>query len=243
MRSIVTAALMTCAAALTAAPGHAQDLTEDRVKELVLEAIRENPEIVMEAVGILQQREQAAAASAADAALSENRAALEDASNAPVKGNPAGDVTVVEFFDYNCPYCKRAHAEVDALIEGDDEVRIVFREWPILGDGSVFAARAALAARAQDGYVKLHNAMLEAEGRLDESSVMRIAGDVGLDTDRLRADMEAPEVQAHIDQSMELAQGLGFTGTPSFVIGDQLAPGLVEAETMAAMVEAVREGR
>ena len=239
MRPIVTAALL---AAATALPASAQELTEDRVKELVLDAIRENPEIVMEAVGILQQREQEAAADAATAALETSRTALEDASNAPVKGNPEGDVTVVEFFDYNCPYCKRAHTEVDALIEGDDAVRVLFREWPILGDGSVFAARAALAARAQDGYVALHNAMLEAEGRLDEASVMRIAEEVGLDTDRLREDMEAPEVQAHIDQSMELAQGLGFTGTPSFVIGDQLAPGLVDAETMAAMVEAARAG-
>jgi protein-disulfide isomerase len=222
-------------------PLAAQEMTPEEVKRLALEAILENPEIVMEAVGLLQQREEAAAAAAAQATLSEQRAALEDDPNAPVLGNPEGDVTVIEFFDYNCPYCRRALAQVDELIARDDGVRVVFREWPILGEGSVFAARAALAAREQGLYQPFHEALMGARGRLDEVAVMAVAKDVGLDADRLRADMEAPEVAAHIERSFALAQSLGFSGTPSFVVGDQLAPGLVDADQLAAMVEAARE--
>ncbi|WP_299814029.1 DsbA family protein [uncultured Jannaschia sp.] len=237
-RLIAALAATTCLGTL---PAPAQDLTEERVRELALEAILENPQVVMDAVAILQEREAQAAADQAQTALGENRAALEQDPNAPVLGNPEGDVTVVEFFDYNCPYCRRAADEVAALIENDGDVRVVYREWPILGEGSVFASRAALAARAQDKYAELHKAMLGSEGRLDENAVMRIAEEVGLDTDKLRADMEAPEVAEHIDTSMALAQSLGFTGTPSFVIGENRAPGLIDAEQMRAMIEMARD--
>jgi len=128
---------------------YADDLSEDRIKELVLEAIRENPEIVLEAVQIIEQREQERQAAAAATVLSENRDILENDPNAPVLGNPDGDVTVVEFFDYNCPYCRRVKPQIEALLEADPNVKLVYREWPILGDGSVFAARAALASREQ----------------------------------------------------------------------------------------------
>jgi protein-disulfide isomerase len=221
-------------------PAAAQEMTPEEVKRLALEAILENPEIVMEAVGLIQEREAEAAAAAAAETLSDERAALERDENAPVLGNPEGDVTVVEFFDYNCPYCRRAGEQVAALLERDDMVRIVYREWPILGEGSVFAARAALAARAQGLYGEMHEGLMGARGRLDEAAVMDVAEDVGLDVERLRADMEAPEVSAHIERSFELARALGFSGTPSFVIGEQMAPGLVEVDQLAAMVEAVR---
>ncbi len=223
-----------------ALPAAAQDLTEAQVRALVLDTIRANPEIVMEAVGILQRRDAAEAEARAQETLGTARDRLERDPNAPVAGNPDGDVTVVEFFDYNCPYCRRAADQVAALVDEDDMVRIVYREWPILGEGSVAASRAALAAREQGGYEAIHAAMMAANGRLDEAAVLRIAGDVGLDVDRLRADMDAPEVQAHIDASMALAEELGFTGTPSFVIGDTRAPGLIDAGQMIEAVEAAR---
>nr|WP_245749222.1 DsbA family protein [Jannaschia pohangensis] len=225
-----------------AAPATAQDFTPEEIKQLALQAILENPEIVMEAVGILQARDAAEAEAQAQATLGDNRDLLERDPNAPVLGNPDGDVTVVEFFDYNCPYCRRAGDEVAKLKDADDNVRIVYREWPILGEGSDFAARAALASRAQDKYGEFHEALMGARGRVDETSVLQIAVEVGLDLDRLRADMEAPDVQAHIDTSMRLAQELGFTGTPSFVIGDTRAPGLIEAARMIELVEAERNG-
>ncbi len=123
------------------------------------------------------------------------RQLLERDPNAPVLGNPEGDVTVVEFFDYNCPYCRRAMSEVQGLLDADQDVRLVYREWPILGEGSVFAAKAALAAREQGKYEEFHWALMGMEERAEEASVMRLAEEIGLDVEKLRADMDAPEVQ------------------------------------------------
>jgi protein-disulfide isomerase len=239
-RALPRLAVLALSTAL-ALPAAAQDFTEAEIKQLALQAILENPEIVMEAVGILQNREAAEAEAAARSTLDDRRALLERDENAPVLGNPDGDVTVVEFFDYNCPYCRRAAEQVDLLVERDGNVRVVYREWPILGEGSDFAARAALASREQGMYGAFHEALMGARGRVDEAMVMQIAEGIGLDTEKLRADMDAPEVQAHIDTTFELARSLGFSGTPSFVIGDALAPGLVDADQLAEMVEAARE--
>ena len=223
-----------------AAPVAAQELTPEEVKRLALEAILENPEIVMEAVAILREREEAAQAEAAAAAIAELRPMLEADPNAPVLGNPEGDVTVVEFFDYNCPYCKQASGEVKALLAADADVRLVYREWPILGEGSVYAARAALAAREQGKYEEFHWALMEDRARKDEAGVLRIAEAVGLDVERLKADTESEAVMSHIAQSMAMAESLGFTGTPSFVIGGQAVFGLVPQDQLAAFVAEAR---
>lgn len=234
----VTLAIVMGALPFAASAG---ELSEARIKELVYEAIRENPDIIMEAVAILQQREDEAQASATQSILSDQRMALERDPNAPVLGNPDGDVTVVEFFDYNCPYCKRAMTEVQALLEADADVRLVYREWPVLGEGSVFASRAALAARAQGKYEEFHWALMGARGRVEEVSVLRIAGEVGLDLERLKADMQSPEVEEHLATSMQLAQTLGFNGTPSFVIGNALLPGFVEQAQLQEIVDESRK--
>ncbi|MCI2401032.1 DsbA family protein [Aliiroseovarius subalbicans] len=219
----------------------ADGLDEDRVKELVLETIRENPGIVMEAVAILEQQQAAAADVARADVLTNQRNLLELDPNAPVLGNLDGDVTVVEFFDYNCPYCRRAMDVVQGLLDEDPDVRLVYREWPILGEGSVFAAKAALAAREQGKYEAFHWALMSMNGRAEEASVMRVAAEVGLDVDQLRRDMEAPEIQEHLVTSMNLAQSLGFNGTPSFVVGEELVPGFVEQSELVEVVEAARK--
>lgn len=221
----------------------AEPLDEARVKELVLEAIRENPGIVMEAVALLEAQQATAQEAARTTALATERDRIERDPNAPVLGNPEGDVTVVEFFDYNCPYCRRAMDEVQGLLAADQNVRLVYREWPILGDGSVFAAKAALAARNQGKYEEFHWALMGMTGRAEEASIMRIATEVGLDTDQLRRDMNAPEIAEHIETSMQLSQTLGFNGTPSFVIGDQLVPGLVEKNRLIEIVDAARSDK
>lgn len=238
MKRYILAALMTAAVLPSAAIS--DELTEDRIKELVYEAIRENPGIIFEAVSILERQQEQAQRSAADVVLNEQRNRLEDDPNAIVLGNVEGDVTVVEFFDYNCPYCRRVMPEVEALVAQDPNVRLVYREWPILGDGSVFAARAALAARNQGLYEPFHVAMMGMNERAVEASVLRVARDVGLDIDQLLVDMEAPEIDEHIQTSMELSRALGFNGTPSFVIGDELIPGYVEAQVLIEQVRAAR---
>ncbi len=238
MKTLITCALL----ATTTLPGlaAADELTEEEIKELVYEAIRENPGIVMEAVAILERSQQQAQENAAAKVLNEERERLEQDPNAIILGNPDGDVTVVEFFDYNCPYCRRVMPQVDALIAQDPNVRLVYREWPILGEGSDFAARAALASRNQGLYEEFHVAMMSMDERAEEASVLRIAREVGLDIEQLRQDMDAPEVDEHIATSMELTRALGFSGTPSFVIGDAMIPGYVEAQVLIDEVDNTR---
>ncbi len=239
MRFIRHAVMATSLAILPLASA-AQEPSDERIKELALQAIRENPQIIIEAIQSLEADQAAAQSQAQSDVLTNQRDLLERDPNAPVLGNPDGDVTVVEFFDYNCPYCRRAMAEVEGLVEDDENVRLVYREWPILGEGSVFAARAALASREQGKYEEFHLALMGMQGRAEEASVMRIAEEIGLDVEKLRADMAAPEVDEHIATSRRLTQALGFNGTPSFVIGDNLVPGFVEQEQLGALVEQVR---
>ncbi len=235
MRNLLAAALIF----LLPVGAVAQTMSDDDIKALALEAIRENPQIIMEAIAILEgQRDEAQAAAQAEFLLGQ-RSLLENDPNAPSVGNPEGDAVVVEFFDYNCPYCKRAAADVKALLAADSNVRVVYREWPILGEGSVFATRAALAARAQGKYDEMHEGLMEMRGRAEEASVLALARSVGLDVDQLVADMQSDAVNNHIATSERLAQSLGFTGTPSFVIGDALVPGAVPlAELQGYIAEA-----
>jgi len=218
----------------------ADDISEERIKELVLETILENPGIIFEAARLFEEQQQANQAQAAAQVLEAEKDTLENDPNAPVLGNPEGDVTLVEFFDYNCPYCRRVKPELEALLAVDPNVKVVYREWPILGEGSVFAARAALASRNQGKYEEFHWAMMELNERAEEASVLRIAADIGLDVAQLRRDMNAPEIEEHIQTSMRLSRALGFNGTPSFVIGDSLAPGLIQSDQMIQLVEQAR---
>ena len=220
-------------------PG-AAEMTQAEIKQLALEAILENPEIIRQAITLLQQRDEASSATQVQALLSEQRTLLERDPNAPVIGNNKGDVTVIEFFDYNCPYCKRAWSELNTVMAQDPDVRVVLREWPILGEASVYATRASLAARKQGRYVEFHNALMASKGRAQPASVMTIAKSVGLDTAQLKADMKSPEIDEHIETSMRLARALNFSGTPAYIIGDALAPGMVAADELKNMIAQAR---
>lgn len=228
------------AASVLALPMQAQDMDEAALKALILDTIRDNPQIVMEAIEILQAREAEAQAVASAQALQAQRAALENDPNAPVMGNPDGDVTIVEFFDYNCGFCRRVFPTVKELVEGDGNIRVVMREWPILGEESVFAARAALASRKQGKYAAFHDALMANQGRASQANVLSIADDLGMDIDQLRADMAGPEVDAHIEASRQLTQSLGLNGTPAFVFGDQLIPGAIDLNQMKQLVASLR---
>lgn len=217
----------------------AQQITDEQVKQLALEAILENPQIIMQAVAILEQRERERAASGANTV----RLQLEQDPNSPNLGNPDGDVTVIEFFDYNCPYCRKAGQTVQELLASDANVRVIYREWPILGEDSVFASRAALAARAQGKYEEFHWALMNGEGRASEASILKLARHLDLDVEKLQADMTSPAVEAHIAQSSALARTLGFTGTPAFIVGDRTAPGMLSTDEITAMVAEARAAK
>lgn len=226
-------------------PARAEQLNwqqEERIKELALEAILENPEIVEEAIDRLRQLQMEREQRAIAETIKKRRQEFERDDNAPVLGNPDGDVTVVEFFDYNCPYCKKAAKPVELLLAGDKSLRLVYREWPILGPGSVFAARAALAARRQGKYADIHKALM-ASGRVDEKQTLAVAAKLGLDIQQLKRDMSAPELDEHINLSMDLANSLKMNGTPTFLIGDQIVPGLVPLSELQAMVKRTRAAK
>lgn len=215
-------------------------LNEDEIKRLALEAILENPKIIEEAFFKLQEIRDQEKLTQASSAITDRRQLLEEDPNAPVLGNIDGDVTLVEFFDYNCGFCKRAMGVVQELLEKDTNVRLVYREFPILGEGSVYASKAALAARKQDKYEEMHWALMSLP-RVDEASTLVVAKELGLDIEQLKHDMDAPEVEQHIALSMELAGQLGINGTPSFIAGNTFAPGLLQFEQLEQMLDAARE--
>ena len=214
----------------------------DEFEQRVHDYLLENPEVIMEALRVLQERQRAAEAESLKRTIAERSAEILNDPDAPVAGNPSGDTTLVEFFDYNCPYCRRVAPTVNGLIEDDAGLRVVYKEIPILGPGSRFAARAALASRAQGKYLAFHDALMNAGQQVSEDSVIEIARAVGLDVDRLAEDMEDPAIEAAIARNLELANALGITGTPSFVIGDRVVPGAVDRATLEGLIIQARRG-
>ena len=200
-----------------------------------------HPEAFIEAIRKAQSVLRAGGDSTARASVAQRRNDLVADPQTPVGGNTSGNVTIVEFFDYRCPYCKRAHPDILGLIREDREVRIVYKDLPVLGPDSVFAARAALAASLQGGYQRLHDAMLESSTPLTNEAVLALADASGLDRQRLARDMTSPEVEGILARNAELAHSLGINGTPSFVVGDTLVPGAIEPAGMKKLVLSQRE--
>lgn len=159
---------------------------------------------------------------------------------APVMGNPEGDVTLVEFSDYNCGYCRQAAPGVAAFLKSDPGVKLVVHEIPIFGEGSRYAAMAALAAAKQGRYAEFHRALMDMNGKAEKASVLRVARKLGLDVARLERDMEAPEITAQIEKSLSLADDIGLVGTPSFVAGDRAVFGALPQEDLADLVTEAR---
>lgn len=222
----------------------AQSLTPQQaeaVKKLVRDTIRENPELILEAVEILREKQQAEAESGQKKAIADNRAELLDDAAAPIAGNPKGDVTVVEFFDYNCPYCKQVLPAIQDAVKADPKVKVIFKELPILSPSSITAAKAALAAHQQKKYAPMHEALMKNKGRLEDADIFRIAGEVGLDVARLKKDMESKAVATALERNTKLARALGLTGTPAFVVGDMLAPGALDKDTLMQMIAEARK--
>lgn len=216
------------------------DAQKGEIGKIVRDYLLKNPEILQEVSAQLQQKQAALQEKQAIEGIKQNASEIFRSSTDHSQGNLKGDVTVVEFFDYNCPYCKRSFPTITSLLKDDNKVRVVMKEFPILGPGSVFASRAAIASIEQGKYWQFHEAMMLAQGKVDEPRVMTIAKQVGLDTDRLTKDMKADSVTAIIDKNNTLAQKLGINGTPAFVIGDQLLPGAVELADMQSRVAQVR---
>ena len=177
-------------------------------------------------------------------AIAENREALYDDADSHVAGNPHGDVTVVEFSITAAPYCRRSLEAVRTILIEDANVRVVFKEFPVLGPDSLVASRAAIGAQRQDPekYFAFHAALMGARGVLDKAAVLQIAAEVGLDAERLGAAMDSPEIAAIIERNYSLAGALGVSGTPTFFIGDVVVPGAIDVDSFRALIAEVRAG-
>lgn len=213
-----------------------QDEFEQRVRAYLLD----NPEVIVEAMQNLEARRAIAEQTEAQATVATWADALFRDTASPVGGNPEGDVTLVEFFDYNCPYCRQVAPTMIEAEAADPQLRIVYKEFPILGPNSVLAAAAALAAHRQDRYVAFHQALMRVRGIVDEDTVLATASNIGLDVDRLKADIADPEIQAAIDRNLALAGALRINGTPGFVIGEEILRGAADLETLQALIEMAR---
>ncbi|MBL8834374.1 MAG: DsbA family protein [Rhodospirillales bacterium] len=245
MRRILAATAL--AAALLAPAAVAQEAfspaEREEIRRVLIETLRQRPELVLEALEAIEAKREAQARARSAESVRERRRDLYDDAEAPVAGNPRGNLAIVEFFDYRCPYCKQMHAPMKALLAGDPELRVIRKDLPILGPASLIASHAALAARVQGKYPAFHDALMEFRGQLDEAAVFRIAGDLKLDVARLRRDMESPAVVTLLQRNVALAQALAISGTPAFVIGDALVPGAIDAETMKRLVAEARAKR
>lgn len=234
----VALAVLSPAAKAQSVPAEQRQAIEQVVREYLLK----HPEVIVEAIEELQKRERADEERKGKQGLSQNKDKLFNDPASPVAGNPKGDVTLVEFFDYQCGYCKSVQADVQKLIKDDGKLKFVFKEFPILGPASVVAAKAALASRAQGKYEAYHNALMANRGQLDEATILKIAASVGLDTERLKKDMDAPEVQQALGANLALAEQLGIRGTPGFVVGDRIVPGAIKLDDMKKLVSEARKG-
>lgn len=226
-------------------PSAAQMTAKDRtgIENIVRHYILENPEIIAEALGILQNRERLALGKSQQEALRRSNAQLYENPMTPEYGNPQGDVVVVEFFDYQCGYCKRVFPDFMEVVNADKKLRVIWKELPILGPISRFAARAAMASAKQGRYFDYHVALLGLRGRLTEKRVMDTAKNVGLDMKRLIKDMGSPRINQYLDETLELAKNLGINGTPAFLIGNQLVPGAISANKMREIIAQARRNK
>lgn len=236
LKNILPAVMLT--AALTfgaAAPVAAADtaLTKDAVEKIVHDYIMEHPDVILDAVNKFQQKTME---EKQKAAVDTNREYLFRDERSPVIGNPDGDVTIVEFFDYNCGYCKRVLPAVQELIESDKGVKVIFKDIPILGPTSETAAKWALAAQKSNKYFEFHTALMNHKGPITDETLTKIATDLELDPARLKKEAETTDVLLQIERNRSLFTQMGLGGTPAFIIGDEVVPGAVGLDDMKALV-------
>jgi protein-disulfide isomerase len=239
------AALLALAApaALAQAPA-LTDPQKKAVEQIVRDYLIANPEIIQEAIVELERRQQEAQKTSQLSALKSERATLLQSPRGNVVGNPSGDITLVEFFDYNCGYCKRALGDLRTLMKNDAKLRVVLKDFPVLGPESVEASRVALAVKHQISGDKLfdyHVRVMETRGRVNGERALAVAKEMSLDMARVQKDMDHPEVRAALQENMELGDKLGLTGTPAFVIGEEVISGAVGLDPLRKIVASTRQ--
>ncbi len=241
------AAAQTPATQTPEAPPPAGSFSSDQqleIESIVKNYLVQHPEAVQDALDALEKRQKQAEADKVRATIVQNKATIFNSSHQVVLGNPQGNVTMVEFFDYNCGYCKRALPDMLDLLKTDSDLKFVLKEFPVLGEGSVEAAHVAVAARMQDSsgkkYIEFHQKLLGGRGPADKARALAVAKEVGFDMARIEKDMDSDEVKKTIDEDMKLADALGVNGTPSYVVGNEVVVGAVGIDELKAKLKAVQ---
>lgn len=220
------------------------DGQKDQIRGLIRDYLLQNPEILQEAMVELERKQKDAEKAAQAAAMKDYAGALVNSPRNIVVGNPQGDVTLVEFFDYNCGYCKRAAADLREMIKADPKLRVVLRDFPVLGPESVEASLVAIAAKNQikgDKYWDFHQKLLDGRGRVGKERALAVAKEFGADTARLEKDMQSAEVRAALEETMRIADALKLQGTPAFVVGDEIIFGAVGEAPLKTAIASVRK--
>lgn len=227
-------------------PAQAGDITPAQRQEIdaiIHDYLMKNPQVLIDAIKAAEDKLTHDADTKASQAVDAHRREIFDDPTTPVAGNPKGDVAIAEFFDYRCPYCKKVEPDLEALLKSDPKLRIVLKEFPILGPVSVTASQAALAAQRQGKYDAFHDAMMSARGNITDDTVYQVARSVGLDVDKLKHDMASPEVAQAVKSNMTLADALEVHGTPAFIIGDRVVPGAVDLSELKKYVAEARNSK
>ncbi|KQP31392.1 disulfide bond formation protein DsbA [Methylobacterium sp. Leaf102] len=238
------AATAPAATAATSAAPVFSDTQRQAIEAIVKDYLVKNPDVLQEAIAEGEKRAQETQKLAQAAALKESRDTLTNSPHGVVVGNPAGDITVVEFFDYNCGYCRKALGDIQALVKSDPKLRVVLRDFPVLGAESLEASKLALAAKQQlkaDRMFEFHVKLLETKGRVTGERAIAVAKEMGLDTARLAKDAQGPEVKAALSENVSLGDKLGLSGTPAFIIGDEVIPGAVGVDPIRKVIADVRQ--
>ena len=223
----------------------ATEITPERrqaIEAIIHDYLMQNPDVLIEALRAAEDKANRDADAKAALVLKDRRDEVFDDPATPVGGNPQGDVTIVEFFDYRCPYCKQVQPALQKLLDEDHKLRFVYKEMPVLGAPSVTAAHAALAARLQGKYETFHAAMMGTKGQITDEVVYQVAGSIGLDVDRLKRDMAAPEIDRALKANLALANALDIRGTPGFIIGEHIVPGAIDLDALKDLVAGARKG-
>jgi protein-disulfide isomerase len=222
------------AAAFVAQPASAQTFSDDQrhqIEGIIKDYLTSHPEVMQDVMAAMDKQQKEAEAEKARATIKDNNATLFNSNHQVVLGNPQGTLEIVEFFDYNCAFCKRAMSDMLDLLKNEPNLKFVLKEFPVLGEGSVEAAHVAVAARMQDPtgkkYIEFHQKLLGGRGPADKARALAVAKEVGYDMARIEKDMNSDEVKTTIDENMKLADALGVNGTPSYVVGDELVVGAV----------------
>jgi protein-disulfide isomerase len=240
-------ALALCGAPQAASAQSFSDTQRGDVETIVKNYLLAHPEVIEDAMAELSKRQAAAETEKHEASIAQNADKIFNSPRAVTIGNKDGDVTFVEFFDYNCGYCKRAMADMLDLMKTDPKLKVVLKEFPVLGPGSVEAAQVAVAARMQDPsgkkYLDFHQKLLGGRGQADKAHAMAAAKDAGFDMARLEKDLSSPEVRATIEENFKLAEDMGMNGTPSYVIGKQVVVGAVGLDGLKEKIGVARCGK